>query len=147
MKILNSEMLKMIFQLMTPVDPTSVSELQKVINKGCYDVDGAIFLSERYLSSFVSLEDFSDLTGLECFVNSLHIDDFVDDNWIATAIWFYEKTSSLLKSKYPNAFFRFIISCCELSCTVRFHKIRSGEQWICDDVDTYEDEAILILDY
>jgi hypothetical protein len=32
------------------------------------------------------------------------------------------------------------------ACTVRFHKVRAGQVWLKDDLESYKEEAILVMD-
>ena len=39
-----------------------------------------------------------------------------------------------------------IVSFSDESCTVRFHKIRESESWICDDLEQYSLEAVCVFE-
>ncbi len=89
----------------------------------------------------VCLNDFVDLTGFEAFINSFHIDDYVEDanNWLATALLLAGK----IKSK--DSRLCIIISMDDVSCTIRFHCNRFGEKWLAEDIEGYLEDAVMII--
>jgi hypothetical protein len=46
----------------------------------------------------------------------------------------------------PYEQFRFIVSSNLDGCVVRFHKIRPREIWLVDDLEEYEEDAVMLLD-
>jgi hypothetical protein len=42
--------------------------------------------------------------------------------------------------------FNVIVSYDGESCAVRFHKIRDGEKWLSEDLESYVDEGILVIE-
>ena len=96
-----------------------------------------------------SISDFADRTGWECFVNKIHLEDWLDDLalekqelLIAQAILLAER----LKPLVATVALRFIVSFDEMSCTLRMHQIRQGEDWLNDDLESYREEGILCWD-
>src|SRR6185312_7145340 len=86
--------------------------LSEMIATGFVEHHGCVFLSELFKTSkAVTEEDFPDKTGHECFVNHVHIDDFVDSEEIVpVAIIFLARISEMLKTKYPKYEFRGLLS-------------------------------------
>ena len=90
----------------------------------------------------------SDLTGVECNINKIHIEDFVPKNTfynhnqvVSDGFLFMKHMASAICSKFPQESFRFILSEEEgefPSVVFRFHRKRSGESWLSDDIERYE---------
>jgi len=99
---------------------------------------------------------FGDLTGYECAVNHIHIDDFLEPGsqqkqglLFRSAIAFAYRLKEKLISTFPKQNFNIILGYSlgnPPGCTVRFHKIRENESWISDNLDGYEAEAVMVLD-
>lgn len=98
-------------------------------------------------------ESYFDLTGYECFVNHIHLEDYLDevavgesgkllDSGILYSLCLGEKLS---RASAPGEVFRVILSFDGADCTARFHKARKNEQWLSDNIEDYED-ALLVLD-
>ncbi len=127
---------------LTPPKP-----LKQLVHSGFIEVDGCCFLTELYQTETnVSSSDFPDKTGLECFINSFHLEDYVAENWLPYALWLinqlFEKYARLFNPKLLTA----IVTQDDLSCTLRFHLKRDGESWLDEDLDSYQEEAILVMD-
>ncbi len=94
--------------------------------------------------------DFPDRTGYESYVNHLHIDDFVSDrrpdNWIEQGFALAAHLNDRLRDFAPATPFRFIIAANKDGCTLRFHVVREGEQWETQDLESYTEEAVAIID-
>jgi hypothetical protein len=119
------------------------------------EVDGCMVPASS--PNVVRLED---ETGTECHWSKFHLEDLmpkevgshemarmaVDYVWLLRA--------SLAAGKISGRF-RLIVSI-ELSgiqphaktiCTVRFHRVRPGQEWLADDLEGYKDEAIAACDF
>lgn len=81
---------------------------------------------------------FDDLTGVECFVNHLHFQS------LARALTTAEKIRRTLEESFSGAF-QIIVAGRSGDFTVRFHKKRAGESWLSEDLEGYEEEAVLLL--
>ena len=96
--------------------------------------------------------NFPDLTGFECFVNHIHIEDQLDrpiSNEVALlrqGIAFALETKSQLFSTFPRKHFKVIVASTTDRCDVRVHLNRPGEEWLASDLDGYGKEAILVLE-
>jgi hypothetical protein len=100
----------------------------------------------------VKITDCFDKTGFECFINHVHLPfDGTDESLISCL----EHASTLQEALMPltgDRQFRVIVSLSEddefpkSACTVRFHQIRRGENWIADDLEGSKSEAILLFD-
>lgn len=127
--------------------------LSQLLAQGFTKLDGAIvFTAARKIGENVEPKNFPDLTGFECFVNHIHIEDQLDrpiSNEIALlrqGIAFALETKTRLLSKFPRKHFKVIVVSTTDGCGVRFHLNRLGEEWLASDLDGYAKEAILVLE-
>lgn len=91
-----------------------------------------------------SLENFPDKTGYECFINSIHIDDYVHDEYLANACLFVEALFDIWRQSRNDGTIQAIVSSDEYGAVVRFHLVRKNESWISTNIESYE-EAILVV--
>jgi len=91
----------------------------------------------------------ADKTGIECFANHIHIDNYVKTHSIGQleqGILFANKLAQQLRLSYPRTTFRLIVSHNNRDgATIRFHKLRENEEYLASDLERYEDEAICVL--
>jgi hypothetical protein len=105
-----------------------------------------------------------DETGIECSLSKIHLDDFLPANMelnelARTGLDFaFLLRGALLNSRVLGPF-RIIISAqlpdqslnvglnVGTNCTVRFHRMRLGQEWLKDDLDSYKEEALAVLDF
>ena len=136
-------------------DPKSLNrKLAELLDSGFTRADGCVLhAAQEKLRGNATLEDFPDRTGYECFVNHIHVEDYLDGSDIfgqvarlGQGIAFGYNLKEKLSSFSANESFRVIVSSDESSCSVRFHVIRNGEEWLSSDLDSYENEAILVID-
>ena len=122
------------------------SELDTIVRMGLVEVGNLIFLKKLYQNDTnATADDFIDNTGYECFINSLHIDDYVNDNYLEQAIIFAKhifKEFRLQEVKMPLVC---IMSLDEFGLTIKFHLSRGNESFLKEDLNGYE-EAILVVD-
>lgn len=117
--------------------PSGLSELLEL---GFFEMNGCVFiqsLKDKCLS--VSQASFPDKTGLECFVNSVHIDDYVEFDFISYALLFIEKCFELWRVSAGGGKLAVIMSGDEFGVVVKFHILREGESWLCANIEEYDD--------
>ncbi|MCZ7462798.1 hypothetical protein [Rhizobium rhizogenes] len=90
-------------------------------------------------------KDFSDAVGFECFVNSIHVEDYDQDEPLSQAIVFVLELFKIWDEIKSHQILIAIISADEDSVVVRFHLNRPDQQWLNDDLEKYLD-AILQVD-
>ena len=127
------------------VHATIPQALKELIAFGMVDVEGCVCLKSLLGRAHVSRADFPDATGYECFVNHIHLDEYVSTNMIAVGIALLNEISGTLRRGFADRSFQGIIAADESSCALRFHTVRLGEQWLADDLDAYE-ECICVID-
>lgn len=128
------------------------SPFQLLVTGGFKDVQGCVFFRELFHhNALTALAMHHDMTGYECAVNAIHLEDYLEKGMAreapalaATAAkcsdWLIER----LRRFSPEPF-RIIISVQGRYCKMRFHKIRDGESWLADDLEGYP-EAVATFD-
>ncbi|XHF34255.1 hypothetical protein OXH62_04700 [Pseudomonas chlororaphis] len=120
------------------------SELERIARSDFVERDGCIFIAALNPQSHMSLDSFPDRTGYECFVNSVHIDDYVSDDLLATAIsWLSLVLDQWNKFGLPGVL-QGSVSTDEFGATVKVHVLRPDEPWVGDDLEGYE-QAVLTV--
>jgi hypothetical protein len=131
--------------------------LVDLLEAGIIERDGAfLFAMFGNLVPFTPSR-FGDLTGYECAVNHVHIEDLLDpaihgshEVLFKSGATFALRLKEELESAYPQVGFRIVLSYSldgPQSCVVRFHKVRMGEEWLkMDDLDGYRSEALMVIE-
>jgi hypothetical protein len=124
------------------------NELTDLIDAGWVVDDDAVLLAMLKPRAHASRSDFPDLTGYECFVNTIYLDDYLpqrSSGLIATALAIAHGILHA-KGRPENAEMNALMSISEHSeCLVRFHRARPGEHWLDPDLENYREEAVLVL--
>jgi hypothetical protein len=128
-------------------------KLSQLLAQGFSDLGGAIVFTAMYnIAENVKPENFPDLTGFECFVNHIHVEDQLDGpvtdqtQILKQGIAFALATESQLCSIFSGKPFKVIVAATAHDCGVRFHLVRPGEEWLASNLDGYAEEAILVLE-
>ena len=125
--------------------PVSTAEAS-VPNPSLMEHDDSIFLADEYRrSSSVSISDFPDRTGLECFVNHVHLPFERNRRSLVRALAYVERLRKNLADYAKSRSFQIIMSVSGSDCVVRFHQCRFGEIWLATDLDKYLEESILTV--
>lgn len=121
-------------------------ELLVLLDAGFVAQDGCFFIrSLKELCLSVSIDDFSDKTGFECFVNSVHIDDYVDSDYLASALLFAQACFDAWKNDNKSYKLAGVILSDGFGVVVKFHCLRESESWLDECLEKYE-EAVLFTD-
>ncbi|MGC2300732.1 MAG: hypothetical protein WA476_18125 [Acidobacteriaceae bacterium] len=148
-------------------EPSSLDmpeELTRIVAQG-FELSGRLVLLRALASSRSSaidyLKDKEDETGIEAFINEIHIEDLVPGD-----VPFFELVrlgcdfgfalgKRLCDEKFGGVF-RVIVSAAAANepsdnirdtCVVRFHQQREHQSWLNDDLESYREEAIAVLDF
>lgn len=121
-------------------------ELNEIIEQGFFE-QGNCNLSFRLLDycKSVSLSNFEDEIAYECFVNSFHMEDYVNDHFLEYSVFF---TNKLIR-KWGEGLsekLNVIIALDDESLLpkIKFHVKRYGNEWLAEnDLDSYA-QPILI---
>ncbi|MNG65606.1 hypothetical protein D3C79_238740 [compost metagenome] len=121
-------------------------ELNEVVEQGFIELSGC-FLSRKLLSycNSVTPDIFEDEISFECFVNSIHIEDYVNEKYFQYSIVF---CNSIIKKWNINHLdhLNVIISLDDetLLPTIKFHLKRKGVSWLDEDKIDSSIQAVLI---
>lgn len=124
--------------------------LAAILADGLLEIGGCVVLAHDADSvTDAPIESFPDATGFEAFINHVHVDDELglpatDTAVLAQAGRFATEIGDLLQRRYPDETFVIILAVSD-SCIVRFHTLRSGERWVAPDLETYENEAVMVM--
>ena len=96
--------------------------------------------------------DFYAASALECCANKVLVERMLDPHLVYVCplllltggLFIAEQVSKRLIG-LPGRF-NVIVSYDGESCAVRFHKIRDGEKWLSEDLESYVDEGILVIE-
>ncbi|MGA3370749.1 MAG: hypothetical protein ABSC48_03200 [Terracidiphilus sp.] len=113
-------------------------------NLALIEVGDSVFLKTEFAhSKHVSLKNFDDWTGYECFVNHIHMPCRRAKRPLLSALGYIANLKRALEMFRPNKNFTIIASFSCGECTVRFHQRRQNETWLADDLEGYKLEKIL----
>jgi hypothetical protein len=112
------------------------------------DIGGSVLLENVYRanSGHISMKDYQDRTGYECFINHIHLPCKRGRHSLLSAFDYITTLRKSLAAFCNNRHFLIIASFSDGECTVRFHQFRQDERWLTDDLERYEVEAILEID-
>ncbi len=146
------------------VEPSSIpmpSKLVSIASGGFEERDGCIVLRSVPVVAATprSLERRDDETGIEAALSEINIERFLGKSTDRSELsrlgldfgFFLGK--ELMRSGFAGPF-RVIVSTQPAdpslsvgdTCTVRFHRMRAGQDWLDDDLENYKSEAIAVLD-
>ena len=116
------------------------SGLASLADSGFSSENGCFFLTDlRGGSTNARLSDFPDRTGYECFVNHVHIDDFVTAEIMSQTLRFVWRVLHNWSPQNPNGPLISIASITDNNATVRFHLKRPNEEWLSAELDGFSE--------
>ena len=120
------------------------TNLLHLSNGGFIENNGCYFLKKLYnINRHLKESNFPDKTGFECFVNSIHIDDYTNDDFLAQAIFFLNEIF-INWSQDGDKILKGIIGQTEYGANIKFHVVRDGENWIDEKkIDEFKDGLII----
>lgn len=130
--------------------------LRNLLVSQIVEFEGCFFLEPLLkLSPNATLLHFPDRTGFECFVNHIHVEDYLDRNGgtdptsnlqLASGIRFARELKEKLDEYRSQGRFRIIVTSDDETCIVRFHKVRENETWLSEDLEQYREEAVCVME-
>jgi hypothetical protein len=127
------------------VEMRLLPELAAIVEEGFVERDnGLVFLKSCLpFTTHANVEQFQDLTGFECFVNSIHVDEVATEGLLLQALLF----ASALRRRWIHQFEQrkcvAILSLSPSSTVVKLHTKRTGEHWLDPEVDSYHEAVFL----
>jgi hypothetical protein len=114
-------------------------------------VNGFVLLDSFRRKPSLRPADFDGPSALEACANKLLMEKMLDPRLVAacpllllTAGLLMAEAVSRKLAAVPGRF-NVIVSYDGESCAVRFHKVRQGERWLSEDLETYVDEGVLVV--
>lgn len=123
------------------------NELEEILREGVGLHDNLLLLNKKIRLTKQLADALQDETGIECFINHIHIDDYISlpdwPNYLLYSLYFSGRLKQeLSKFELPC---RIIISMVEgNNISVRFHVMRNNQIWLDDNIDSYEGAIIVI---
>lgn len=109
-------------------------------------VEGSVLLADQERGSrSVSIQDFPDRTGYECFVNHYHIRYDGSHAALRQLVTEIAGVRKSLLEYAPDRGFLIIVSISGGECTIRFHERRPGEAWLAGDLEGYTEDAVAAI--
>ncbi|WP_066736879.1 hypothetical protein [Cupriavidus sp. D384] len=118
-------------------------ELKAIVDKG-FVLAGDCYILRSFIEGpiNVSRDDFQDPIGFECFVNSIHVEDFAPKYSLMHAM---KLVRLIFQNWQEDGVLTAVVSADEISVVVKFHLKRKGLSWLSDNINGYID-AVLIID-
>jgi hypothetical protein len=108
--------------------------------------------------------DFPDLTGWECFVNSFHLEDVVPVEVVVSdegepriseadqlvllchGVAFALQVCRLAAGLQAPMAVRCVVATNSANGTFRFHRVRTGQDWVLPDLNDYRLEKVVVVE-
>ena len=133
-------------------DPKALPQkLLTLLSAGFVEEEQCVFLSVKKPTVPVHRRDFRDCTDYECYVNHIHIEDYLENGglppleMLGRGIAFARELKDRLARLHGAKHFRIIVAFNGFSCTVRFHSVRPDEEWLDKDVNANE-KAVVVFE-
>jgi len=135
-------------------DPKALPQkLIALLNEGFIEEEDCVFLARLKKQAQVQRLDFPDRTAYECFVNHIHVEDYLENGGLpplellGRGIALAREMSARLSQLQSTKCFRIIVaSDGGPSCTVRFHLVRPDEDWVSKSANGFKEEAVAIME-
>ncbi|UEP37918.1 hypothetical protein LL998_18295 [Burkholderia ambifaria] len=85
-----------------------------------------------------------DCTGYECFVNSLHVDDYDSVSPFTQAIMLVKEVFTVWNTIQRTVKLVAVVSADQFNVVTKFHVQRPGQQWLSDNINGYDDPVMSI---
>ena len=133
------------------------ASLDSLLGDGVIEQSGVWLLRAMLPEGFnadLAVSQSFDRTDVECSANHVHVGEFVDAgrSWslLELLVQAYKYAQALAALLDGKGAFEVILGCQDpaaewAGCTVRFHLIRPGEEWLAPDLEGYKEEAMLVL--
>lgn len=119
--------------------------LNAIVDRGFNVREGCYFLAALLPAAKNATRDsFADRTGYECFVNSIHVEDYDSKAPLCQAIQFVICAFSVWRASVPALTLMSVVSADEFSVVVKFHVKRPAEQWLSENIEGYEDPILSV---
>src|SRR5438876_7291676 len=122
--------------------------LRSLIDQGLRNVKHCTILAAfANAARLLTVEKLQDRTGFECFVNHIHLKDYVRgpmEAQLRQALLLLDELKRLLREAGPRQNYEFVVGCNDDGCIVRFHTLWPSETYLDDDLESYSEDALLV---
>jgi hypothetical protein len=119
--------------------------LLEIFSDGFLVMNDCYFLNKLFQQqAHINASDFVDKTGYECFINSLHIDDYVENDFFIQAMLLTERLISEWNKLNNHLILEVVLSETDFGVNVKFHVLRQNENWVNENELNKFSEAIMI---
>ncbi|AIJ09116.1 MULTISPECIES: hypothetical protein [Edwardsiella] len=121
-------------------------ELNEIVEQGFVELHGCFFSKKLFsYCNSVTPDVFEDEIAFECFVNSIHIEDYVNEKYLQYSIVFCNAIIKKWNENYGNCL-SVIVSLDDetLLPTIKFHLKRKGVSWLDEDNLDSSIQAVLV---
>ena len=126
-------------------DQLLAPSLKAIADDGFEQRDGCYFVRALLaLARDARRATFYDCTAYECFVNSVHVEDYGGKMPLMQAIQLVMRVLTIWNTSAPTLTLVAIVSADELSVVVKFHVQRPTEQWLSENIEGYHDPIMSI---
>jgi len=146
MIVLNKKMFALLME--TDVkNKTLQNGLSQIVLGGFIELENCFLL--RNLSDpqmHIKRSDFFDDTAYECFINSIHVDNYVNGDFLEQGMLLMEDVFKIWKVYNVEKKLKCILSQTEFGVNVKFHVKRDDPKWIDEsDIEGFE-EAVIVFE-
>ncbi|WP_133462655.1 hypothetical protein [Scandinavium goeteborgense] len=120
-------------------------ELSLWVGNGFIKQNDCVFLTALF-NAYPNDKHLVDKTGIECFVNSFHMDDYVGERYLEYSCLFCNAIFNKWRQERCSERLNVIVSMGEFDAVVKFHVIRQGEEWLSHNLEKYEDAIFVTSD-
>lgn len=132
---INAGMRKLLIGLPTMTGGLNV-DLSNIAKAG-FEVEEDCYLLKSLLPKIGATRiDFPDCTGYEFFVNSVHIEDYDQENTLVQALSFIARVFEVWSEVSTNLLVS-VVSADDISVVVKFHCYRANKNWLSDNIHGY----------
>jgi hypothetical protein len=128
-------------------------KLTQLADSPLVEEEGCVFLGTlRRGAGEMKLADFSDRTAFECYVNHIHVEDYLENGSLVALIILgrglalARQLRDRLATIDGHRHFRVIVTFHQAGCTVRFHTIRPDEEFTDKELSGLEEVAVAVLE-
>lgn len=144
MTVLNKKMLYL-FRELDWKDKKLDKKLYELVSDGFVLIDECVLLRSFYEHQrHVKRQDFQDDVAYECFINSFHVDDYIESDFMVQGFLLIDEVFKIWNKKELPSVLKAIISQTEFGANVKFHLMRANVNWIQETEVEKFDEPILI---
>ena len=146
MAVLNNKML-FLFRELDWSNKKLDNRLFDLVSDGFVHIGECVLLRSLYeLQKHAKRQDFHDDVAYECFINSLHVDDYIENDFMVQGFLLIDEVFKIWNKKESPSILKAIVSQTEFGASIKFHLSRINSSWIQETELEKFDEPILITE-